>query len=206
MNIKGKKIIAGMITGLLLFGITGCGDTTEDLIMEEVDNEYENDVEDAADEYEDDEKQEMDNEYENNKDKEAIEFDEDGTATYNCYDGSMIIFYESGEFKWYSSQADLEDNYYIGTYEIHMGESALDYVINDLKEFGVTEDEMDDPLERYGIENYCCLVLNNEMVVMDGEEKTMGTNSYYMGFRADGVYDMVNMKTANYMTLSRMEK
>ena len=118
----------------------------------------------------------------------------------------MIIFYESGEFKWYSSQADLEDNYYIGTYEIHMGESALDYVINDLKEFGVTEDEMDDPLERYGIENYCCLVLNNEMVVMDGEEKTMGTNSYYMGFCADGVYDMVNMKTANYMTLSRMEK
>lgn len=212
MNIKGKKIIAGMITGLLLFGTTGCSDTMDDFIMEEADNEYENDVEDAADEYEDDEKQEADNEYENNKDKETIEFDEDGTATYNCYDGSMIIFDENGEFIWYKSPDDLEDNYYIGKYEIYMSEEALDYIVNDLEELGVTEDEMDDYFERnkgndfYNLDNYCCLVLNNEMALMDGEEKPMDTSKYYMGFGADGTYDLANMQTGNLMGLTREYK
>ncbi len=125
--------------------------------------------------------------------------------SFQLEDGSVIYFEENGTFHWYQSDDNHNDNYYSGTYSQYNASDAVDYIVNDLPEYGVTQEELDDYFERnmddsfYSTENFCCLVLHNDELVIEGE----GTleepyDTHYMGFYADGYYDAANMSTGEY--------
>lgn len=128
---------------------------------------------------------------------------------YTAEDGSAIYFEEDGTFAWYQSDENHEDNYYSGEYELYFAGEAVDYVVDELQ-FGVTRDEMDAYFERnkgdefYNEENFCFMVLNNKVFMMDGQKTESDSRlSYYMGFYAEGYFDAANMSTGNYIGFTK---
>lgn len=124
--------------------------------------------------------------------------------SYLAGDDSVIYFQEDGTFEWYLSVDDTSDNYFKGTYDVYFDESALEYITEDLSDYGVTSDELYEFFiqnadnDFYQISNLCCLVLHNDEGMMDGRIEKMGRDSYYMGFYQDGYFDAANMATGNY--------
>ena len=132
--------------------------------------------------------------------------------SFSTSDGSVIRFEESGDFSWYLSDADHNDNYYCGKYEFYFGKDAEDFIIHGIPEFDVTQEELNDFMKRnegdelYNLENFCCMVLDNQEIKVDGEFiEVENSKSYYMGFYADGYYDAANMQTANYHAFTKNE-
>lgn len=127
--------------------------------------------------------------------------------SFSMSDGSYIIFKEDNTFKWYRSKDVLDDYYYEGTYTVYRGENAINYIAKDLEDFGVTEKEQRDLLERnpdIKIDMYFNINLHNEKVIMDKEETKMDSDVHYYG-QSNETYDsfnLVNMNTANYAYLT----
>lgn len=72
----------------------------------------------------------------------------------------------------YQDPAVQDDNYYAGTCQFMMDQEAFDYVMQDLCTYGITKPELEELFARsYDqlLENFCCLVLNNEKAVVNGE-------------------------------------
>ena len=121
-------------------------------------------------------------------------------------DDSFLVFDSSSRFHYYRDHGDTSDNYYTGTYEIYVGEDAVEFITEDLSEYGVTEDEIYDIIdanEEYTIDNLICIVLNNESCIVDGEETFDHTvMTPYMGcYLVDDdevALDIANMNTATY--------
>ena len=43
-------------------------------------------------------------------------------------DGTMLALYDDNTFKWFKSSANREDNYYVGTYEVMVGQDAINHL------------------------------------------------------------------------------
>ena len=120
--------------------------------------------------------------------------------------GSFLVLENKKEFKYYKDYGVMDDYYYEGTYKIYVGEDAVDYVVNDLSEYYVEEDELEDLFDRndkYSEDNFICLVLNNDCCIIDGEETEVDLDSTpYFGFYLDDgkekVLDIANMNSGNY--------
>ena len=121
-------------------------------------------------------------------------------------DGSYLVPKSDNTFKYYKDKNDLTDYYYTGHYELHVGEEGIDYVVNDLSEYGVTRDEIQGLIDRntqYKKGNFVCLVLDNEECIIGGEntaEKTVTTPYYgfYVKDDSEEGFDIANMNTATY--------
>lgn len=120
-------------------------------------------------------------------------------------DGSVIYFYEDGSFYWYQDDAVHEDNYYAGTYGAYQGDDAVSYITEELSEYAVTEDELEDYFDRnsdsdlYTRENCTALTLRTEEAIIDGSNQVDEPyEGHYMGFMADGYYDAANMDSGEY--------
>ena len=131
-------------------------------------------------------------------------------SSFSAGDGSVIYFEKNGEFAWYLSDEDHDDNYYSGNYELYFGEDAEDFIVNSIPEFGVTQDELDKFMNQnegddlYKEENFCCMVLDNQEVTMEGALMDVEAfKSYYMGFYEDGYLDVANMSSANYYSFTK---
>ena len=131
--------------------------------------------------------------------------------SYQFDDGSVIYFNDDGSFYWYQSDSDHEDNYYSGTYECYKGMQATEYIVNQLPDYNVTEEEMKDYFARntgsefYNEENFVYLALNDDKVVIDGEKSENVGTRRYMGFYLDGCYDAANMDTASYVKCTKVD-
>lgn len=131
---------------------------------------------------------------------------------YQGNDGSVICFGENNEYIWYQAADCKDDNYFKGPYELYFAEEALEYIVDTLSQFGITKETMQAYFERnagndfYNLENYCCIVLHNEEILIQGELKQMNPNiSYYMGFYAEGYMDIANMMTGNSAQFNRID-
>ena len=120
-------------------------------------------------------------------------------------DGSYLVF-KSGAFTYYKDKNDKDNYFYTGHYKFYTGQDALDYVTEDLSDYGITKEEMQgvfDRNEKYDLSNFVCLVLENEECIIDGEntlDKTV-VSPYYGFYLNDGVnkaLDMANMNTGTY--------
>jgi hypothetical protein len=125
---------------------------------------------------------------------------------YEENSGSYLVLESSKRFKYYRSKDELDDYYYSGTYEFYSGQEAIDYVVNDLSQYGVTRDEIDDLIERnekYRVSNFVCMVIHNEEQIVDGEdimEEDVMT-PYYGFYLKDGSnegLDIANMNVGGY--------
>lgn len=124
-------------------------------------------------------------------------------------DDSVIYFSNDGTFVWYRDDANHLDNYYTGTYEAHRGEKAVNYVTEELSDYAVTEEELEDYFVRnegddfYTRENYTVLTLCTEEAIIDGSNQvTEPYEKHYMGFMEDGYYDAANMDSGEYASFT----
>ncbi len=127
---------------------------------------------------------------------------------------SNIIFENNKEFKWYQTYNDLTDNFYSGEYKFYREEKALEYLAEDLEQYGITKSEMDDYFKRnagdedYNRENLVCIVLDNQETVLDNEVNNHDDyNTYYYGFivHDDMNLDITNMDTGATLNFERQK-
>ncbi|MCB6200816.1 hypothetical protein [Extibacter muris] len=125
-------------------------------------------------------------------------------TSWTARDGSWMTFTDEENYAWYQDRTVTDDNYYAGTYEFYMGEDALKYLTGDLKEYGVTETEMQrvfDSNEEYSLDNLVCMTARNRSFMLDGAEQLKEEKeiSYYGFMLQDGGYlDIANMTTGTY--------
>ena len=142
--------------------------------------------------------------------KDSVDvMDRDTFAEHNWYEahsGSYLVPESNGNFAYYKDKGIEDDNYFTGTYEYYIGKDAIDYVVNDLSEYGVTRDEIKSMVNKkkeYKEENFVCIVLHNQHAIADGEEMLRETiDTPYYGFQLyendENVLDIANMNTAVY--------
>ena len=119
---------------------------------------------------------------------------------------SYLVFKSEKSFRYYRQFDELDDYYYSGTYELYVGEEAMDYLENELSEYGVTEEEVQGLADRekyYEMDKLVVLVLHNEKQIVDGEnimEKSVDTP--YFGFfvtdKNEHALDIVNANSYGY--------
>lgn len=125
-------------------------------------------------------------------------------------DGSLLELHSDGSFVWYQDPKVTDDYYYSGTYEVYMGQEAYDHVTKNLSSYGVTGPELDDVFDRnsdYSLENFCCLVLTNEELIIDKEntlDSPGDTPCYGFYFEDKQYLDIANMNTGTYWALTRL--
>ena len=126
---------------------------------------------------------------------------------WTARDGSELHLAADGTFVWYLDPAVHEDNYIQGTYQVFFDEDARAAITGNLSAYGITSDEIDDVLSddlyyQRGEARLICLVLNNDVVIMDGAQAsginpvspTVGT---YVSHDGSEALDLLNMETAN---------
>lgn len=130
---------------------------------------------------------------------------------YLSTDGSAIDFKEDGSFVWYQSDENHEDNFFEGVYQIFFDKDAADYVVHKLPQFNVKEEELlkfflrNRGNDLYNIKNFCCLIIENQKLTMEGVDKQIEPyNTYYMGFYKDGYLEAANMQSGNYVKFNRV--
>lgn len=125
-------------------------------------------------------------------------------TSWTARDGSWMTFTDEENYAWYQDRTVTDDNYYAGTYKFYMGEGALKYLTGDLKDYGVTEAEMQrvfDSNEEYSLDNLVCMTARNRSFMLDGAEQLNEEKevSYYGFMLQDGGYlDIANMTTGTY--------
>ena len=117
-------------------------------------------------------------------------------------DKSVLYLNNDNTYSWYMNDSVHDDNYYSGTYSYYNGLEAVNYIIKNFSEYGLTYDKQMDLFEKgnYNIDDYYVLVLNCNDVVINGksDDKSKGIIPYY-GFYDDDedTLSLVNMKTGN---------
>lgn len=147
-----------------------------------------------------------------NDDKKGFAVSDDllDDTSWLSNDGSYIVFNDDETFEWYQKKEVTDNYYYSGTFEIFVGQEAVDYVTNDLSNYGITEDELEgvfDRAEEYELDIFICFVLNNESCMVNGEnvlEAGAVLTPYYGFVLEDGTFlDVANMVTATYMSFEK---
>ena len=127
-----------------------------------------------------------------------------GTSWLSVNDHSQWVFHDDQTFHCYRSKDETDDNYYAGTYDFHIGQDAMDYLTQDLAQYGVTAEEMQEVIDRsdtYTLDNLVCFSTTNQSFLLDGQEQlTEEVITAYFGFLLkDGTYlDIANMITGTY--------
>ena len=118
---------------------------------------------------------------------------------------SCLIF-NGNNFNYYQTYKDLNDNYYTGTYNIFVGEVAIDKVTTDYSQYGVTRQELDNLFAKNTSitkDNFVCIMLNNTGCWQNGqntrdEQWVRPFYGFYM--KVNNHYEMVlvQMNTGDY--------
>lgn len=136
------------------------------------------------------------------KDRLAKKTDE--ISGYSYVENDLLLDLKSdGSFRYYQDKNKLTDSYYEGTYKVYNGEDAIKFITNDLKDFGITEKEQRDLLDRnseYMLNNYYCLVLENNKCIINGKNTlTKPVETPYIGFylKDTDTLNLTNISSAN---------
>ncbi|MBQ7765938.1 MAG: hypothetical protein IJ397_03730 [Lachnospiraceae bacterium] len=127
----------------------------------------------------------------------------DGTAWFSADDEDVMwVFYEDNAVLY-----DDATHYTLATYECYYNEDAVQYIANDLSEYGLTEAEQREAME--GLEStdkYFCLVFSDMAVYED--DTYIGEGNYdilpYIGYEStddDMIYfDLIDMNEQNILS------
>jgi len=122
---------------------------------------------------------------------------------------SLLQLNSLGSFRYYKDKNDLTDYYYTGTYEVYVGQDAIEYITEDLQKYGVTKQEIQDLLDRnpgyYSEEQLYCIVLNNQTCMINGTNTmtTPVTTPYYGFMLKSGTLSLVNMNSATRYSFTK---
>lgn len=146
-------------------------------------------------------------------DKQADSDPLTGTSWLADNDGSQWVFRTDGSFSWYRDKDVIDDNYYAGNYTAHRGEAAVNYLVEDLAEYGCTREDIETIISQneqfdqdYNIDNFICFSCDNKSYLLDGQEQLSGEwlTAYY-GFllAEDSSLAIINLRTGSYYSFSR---
>lgn len=119
---------------------------------------------------------------------------------------SVLYLNRDNSYIWYLDK----NNFYSGIYEFYVGEEAIEYIVTNLSEYGVT---LDDQLDFFRdgsikIENYCLLILDCDNIHLDGDgTDSVGEVPYY-GFydEYNDALSLVNMETKDTFSFVRGDR
>ena len=123
-------------------------------------------------------------------------------------DNSEIEF-TNDRINWYRYSYDHSDNYYSGTYSFYIGKDAVDYITNNLSQYGVTKNELESLFNRnttYSEENFVVFDIRYDKFVINGENQTITRplTPWYGFILNDNTYlDVANMNTATYYKFTK---
>lgn len=119
---------------------------------------------------------------------------------------TCLEFVSSKKFKYYRDFEETDDYYYEGTYELYIGKEAIEYLEDDLSQYGITEEDVEELAggsKYYKVENLVVLVLHSEKRYVEGKndlDETVVTP--YIGFFATNdnqhALDMTNLNSFQY--------
>lgn len=115
-------------------------------------------------------------------------------------DNSELIF-DKENTKWYKVKNVYNDNYFTGTFKFYMGESALEYLTQDLQSYGVTENDINTMINgnsQYSKENFIVFDFNYDAIRMDGKDgvPNVKRNPWYGFLLNEGKnLDVININT-----------
>ena len=121
-------------------------------------------------------------------------------------DESEVVFTDK-RINWYKSSDDHSDNVKSGTYKFYIGESASNYIVNQLSEYGVTREKLDaffSSTEDYLEDDFIVVDINYDKVIYEGEEtELVNPHAPWYGFllQNDTKLEVVNMNTGSKYTL-----
>ena len=127
-----------------------------------------------------------------------------GTSWISGNDNSQWVFGTDKTFHWYQTEGEIDDNYFTGTYEFHVGQDAINYLTTEFSDYGITERKIRQAISsnsEYTLDNFVCFSCVNQSFMLRGKEQlSEDTISSYLGFfLQDGTYlDIANMTTGTY--------
>ena len=129
-------------------------------------------------------------------------------STWRMKDGSEVIFTED-DITWYKEPGEHSKNYYAGKYKFYIGKDAVNYIVNDLSEYGVTKDELQnlfDRNEEYSVDNFVVFDIRYNEFDLDGEKQKIERPLVpWFGFILDNntYLDVANMNTSTYYKMTK---
>lgn len=142
---------------------------------------------------------------------EDIIDDDDDIIGYNWQSDvfSMLYLNDDYSYKLYIDDSDHDNNYYVGNYMLYNEEDAIDYIANNIPEYGISKEDQLKMFNNsnYDIDDYYLLVLNCLYSNIDG--KIGGSDvSYYYGFYDENkrTMKMINMETKDNVNFTRKNK
>ncbi len=127
-----------------------------------------------------------------------------GTSWLSGDDDSQWVFGTDKTFHWFQTEGETDDNYFVGTYEFHVGQDAINYLTTEFSDYGITERKIRQVISsnsEYTLDNFVCFsCVNNSFMPRGKEQLSEDTISSYLGFfLQDGTYlDIANMATGTY--------
>ena len=123
-------------------------------------------------------------------------------TTWIASDNSEIIF-DKERFNWYLNQNDHSDNIQYGDYVFYTGDLAVEYILNDLKSFGVSRMALEDLFnnnENYSKNNFVVFNIKLEGYTINGTSTIVNNDIYWYGFLLSNNQNLqvVNMTTKTY--------
>ena len=122
-----------------------------------------------------------------------------------------MIFTDS-RIDWYRDSPNHEDNFYSGNYKFYIGKEAINYITQNLSEYGVTEDEITSLIDRndeYNEDNFVVFDIRYDKFVMNGAEQKIARPlvPWYGFILDDNTYlDVANMNTGTYYKFTKKVK
>lgn len=113
--------------------------------------------------------------------------------------GMLLELEENGEFKWFNSKNERDDNYYSGNFTVKSGQEAIDFLADN---HGLPEESQRTVMNRYAVEdeNYYTIVMNNKERIQGGENTLDEENEivFYGYYMPD--YEQLDLYSLNNLT------
>ena len=122
--------------------------------------------------------------------------------------GESFMEFKKGNMYWYQHENEKNKNYYAAKYKYFTGDKAIDYIENNLKDYGVTKSEIEQIIEvndEYTKENF--IVFDFDFYEFDLYGEKQEIPAWYGFLLNNGTYlDVVNMNTASYYGFTKNNK
>lgn len=147
----------------------------------------------------------------------GIQLCQDGTervegAKWQAEDGSLLVLNDDGTFIWYQDGGNRDDDYYTGSYQIYFGKKAINYIAEELSQYGLDKEAQEEMIghgKARAKTKYLCLVLDQKEYILNGRNtlKQSETRPFY-GFltKDDTYFDLIDMTEMVYRSFNRMPK
>lgn len=131
-------------------------------------------------------------------------------TTWLSDDGSEVIFTED-RIDWYHDPDNHEDFYYSGAYVFYIGEAAIEYITQDLSDYGITREKLERQFsasDEHDVSNFVVFDIRYDRWVLFGQEQTIERPLVpWYGYILDDDtrLDVANMNTGTYYPFFKVE-